>query len=57
MRFTYKNVVNAHKKRTCPRNKFFKNTIEANKFCYKKQHKFCVNLLKKTTKNYYDNLN
>ena len=57
MPFINKNLVNAHGKRTRLRNKFLKNRIETNTVCYNKQRNFCVNLLRKTKKDYYGNLN
>ena len=38
------------------KNKYNKNPTETNNLLYKKQRKFCVNLLKKEKKNYYNNL-
>ena len=41
MPFINKNLVNTHRKRVC----------------YNRQHNLCVNLLRKTKKDYYGNLN
>ena len=57
MTFMYKKVVNTHRKRTRLRNKFLKNRTETNRVCCNKQRNFCVNLLRKTKKDYYGNLN
>ena len=38
------------------KNKYHKNPTEINKLLYKKQRNFCVNLLRKQKKNYYNNL-
>ena len=57
MPFTNKNLVNAHRKRAHLRNNFLKNITENNRVCYSKQRDFCVNLLRKTKKDYYKNLN
>ena len=57
MSFTSKNVVNARRKRAHLRNKLLKNITENNRVCYSKQRDFCVNLLRKTKKDYYKNLN
>ena len=57
MSFMNKGLVNGHRKRTYLRNKFLKNRKETNKVCYNKQRNFCVNLLRKTKKDYYRNLN
>ena len=38
------------------KNKYNKSPTETNKILYKKQRNFCVNLLKKEKKNYYNNL-
>ncbi len=37
------------------KNKYHKNPTEINKLLYKKQRNFCVNLLRKQKKNYYNN--
>ena len=42
--------------RTRLKNKYLKNPNEANKLLYNKQRNFCVNLLKKEKKKYYNNL-
>ena len=52
-----KSLVKAHRKRTRLRNKFLKNRTETKRVCYKKQQNFCVNLLRKTKKDFYRNLN
>ena len=57
MTFMSKNLVNAHRKRTHLRNEFLKNRTESNRVCYNKQRNFCVNLLRKTKKDYYGTLN
>ena len=51
-----KSLVKAHRKRTRLRKKFLKNRTETKRPCYKKQN-FCVNLLRKTKKDFYRNLN
>ena len=38
------------------KNKFNKNPTEENKTLYKKQRNFCVSLLKKEKRKYYNNL-
>ena len=53
--------LNAHRKPTPLRNKFIKNKFlehrtETNRVCYNKQRDFCVNLLRKTKKDYYGNV-
>ena len=50
--FMNKNLVNAHRKWSHLKNKFLKHRTEANRVCYNKQRNFCVNLLKKTKKDY-----
>ena len=57
MPFMGKNLVNAHRKRTCLRNKFLKNKTETNRVCYNKQRNFCVHLLREAKKDYYGDLN
>ena len=42
--------------RTRLKNKYHKNPNEANKLLFKKQRNFCVNLLKREKKRYYNNL-
>ena len=44
-------------KRSRLRNKYLKNRTEANATAYKKQRNKCVSLLKKTKRNYFENLN
>ena len=44
-------------KRTTPRNKFLKERTDESKKRYALQRHYCVSLLKKTKKNYYDSLN
>ena len=56
MPFINKNLINAHRKRTRLKNKFLKNRTETYRVCYSKQRNFCVNLLRKTEKDYYGNL-
>ena len=53
----FKNLVNAHTKRTRLRNKFLKNRTETKRGCFNKQRNFCVNLFRKAKKDYYGNLN
>ena len=43
--------------RTKLRNIFFQNKSEENKIRFTKQRNFCVSLLRKTKKRYYENLN
>ena len=57
MPFMNKNLVNAHRKRARLRYKFLKNRKETHGVCYNNQRNFCVNLLRKTRKDYYGNLN
>ena len=42
--------------RTRLKNRYYKNPTESNRVLYKKQRNFCVNLLKKEKKKYYNNL-
>ena len=44
-------------KRTTLRNKFLKERTDESKKRYALQRHYCVSLLKKTKKNYYDSLN
>ena len=57
MLFMSKNLVNAQRKWTRLRNKYLKNRTETDRVYYNKQHIFGVNLLRKTKKYYYRNLN
>ena len=43
--------------RTRPRDNFLRNRSDENKRKYSKQRNYCVSLLRKTKKNYYNNLN
>ena len=44
-------------RRTRLRNNFLRNRSDENKRKYSKQRNYCVSLLRKTKKNYYNNLN
>ena len=43
--------------RTRLRNNFLRNRSDENKRNYAKQRNYCISLLRKTEKNYYNNLN
>ena len=51
-----KTLSKAFTKRSRLKNKFNKDPNDANKVAFKKQRNFCVSLLKKEKKNYYNNL-
>ena len=51
-----KTLSKAFMKRSRLKNKFTKDPNDANKVAFKKQRNFCVSLLKKEKKNYYNNL-
>ena len=57
MPFLNKDLSKAIMTRTKLRNIFFQNKSEENKIRYTKQRNFCVSLLRKTKKRYYENLN
>ena len=57
MPFLNKDLSKAIMTRTKLRNIFLQNKSEENKICYTKQRNFCVSLLRKTKKRYYENLN
>ena len=57
MPFMGKNLVNAHRKWTCLRNKFLQSRTETNRVCYNNQRNSSVSLLRKTKKDYYGHLN
>ena len=48
----FKNIM----KRSRLRNKYLKNNNEENRKLYAKQRNYCVSLLRKTKKGYYENL-
>ena len=52
--FMTKELRKAHMKRSRLRNKYRKNKSEANNEAYKKQRNFCVGLLKKVKKSYFE---
>ena len=41
----------------CLRNNFLRNTTEENKILYNRQGKYCVSLLRKSRRGYYENVN
>ena len=41
----------------CLRNNFLRNTTEENKILYNRQRKYCVSLLRKSRRGYYENVN
>ena len=55
--FMSKVLIKAIMTRSRLRNKFIKNPNNSNKDNYRKQRNFCVNLLRKEKKSYYNNLN
>ena len=55
--FMSKVLIKAIMTRSRLRNKFIKNPNNSNKENYRKQRNFCVNLLRKEKKSYYNNLN
>ena len=57
MPFFNKDLSKAIMTRTKLRNIFLQNRSEENKIRYTKQRNFCVSLLRKTKKRYYENLN
>ena len=57
MPFINKDLSKAIMTRTKLRNIFLQNKCEENKIRYTKQRNFCVSLLRKTKKRYYENLN
>ena len=57
MRFLNKDLSKAITTRTKLRNIFLQNKSEENKIRYTKQRNFCVSLLRKAKKRYYENLN
>ena len=57
MPFLNKDLSKAIMTRTKLRNIFLQNKSEENKIRYTKQRNFCVSLLRKTKKRYYENLN
>ena len=54
--FMNKTLSKAFMQRSQMKNKYHKNPTETNKVLYKKQRNFCVNLLNRQKKNYYNNL-
>ena len=54
--FMNKYLSNSFMHRSKLKNKYNKNPTETNNLLYKKQRNLCVNLLKKETKKYYNNL-
>ena len=57
MPFITKDLSEAIMKRSRLRNNFLKNRTGENKTLYTKQMNYCVSLLKKSKKNYFENLN
>ena len=57
MPFFNKDLSKAIMTRTKLRNIFLQNKSEENKIRYTKQRNFCVSLIRKTKKQYYQNLN
>ena len=57
MPFFNKDLLKAIMTRTKLRNIFLQNRSEENKILYTKQRNFCVSLLRKTKRRYYENLN
>ena len=57
MPFFNKELSKAIMTRTKLRNIFLQNRSEENRIRYTKQRNFCVSLLRKTKKRYYENLN
>ena len=57
MPFFNKELLKAIMTRTKLRNIFLQNRSEENRIRYTKQRNFCVSLLRKTKKRYYENLN
>ena len=57
MPFFHKEFSKATMTRTTLRNIFLQNSSEENRIRYTKQRNFCVSLLRKTKKRYYENLN
>ena len=53
--FMNKSLSKEIRKRTCPRNKFFKDRNKENKTRYSKQRNYCVSLIRKVNKDYYSN--
>ena len=54
--FTNKTLCKAFMLRSRLKNKFNKNPTEVNRNLYKKQRNFCVSLLKREKRKYYNNL-
>ena len=54
--FMNKTLAKAFMHRSKLKNLFNKNPMEMNKTNYKRQRNFCVNLLKREKRNYYNNL-
>ena len=54
--FMNKGLSKAFMTRTRLRNKSLKNPNSENKFLYKKQRNYCINLLRKSKRDYYKNL-
>ena len=57
MPFFNKELSKAIMTRTKLRNIFLQNRSKENRICHTKQRNFCVSLLRKTKKRYYENLN
>ena len=55
--FMNKTLSKAIMNRSRLRNKYLKHPNNVNKSNYKKQRNYCVNLLRKVKKEYYENLN
>ena len=55
--FMNKQLSKAIMKRSKLRNEFLRKTSKESKLAYNKQRNFCVNLLKKTKRDYFENLN
>ena len=54
--FMNREILRAIMKRTRLRNKFIKAKTAENKFAYNKQRNYCVSLLRKSKKSYFENL-